>query len=160
MNKQFSWLSCLNNPYVGNTLYMFDVITGSNETIMQTDPHTLLSPLLVSDTLKEIIAIDNRNNYLVRIGQNTSTKISDNDIGGIPANDGLVMFDTINTNNDVNNNGPIVYTTVVDGMKSKLTIIDHLTSDDGRTTRTTTIGTVHTIDVEWTLNYIHFVEGV
>ena len=139
---------------------MFDVITGSNETIMQTDPHTLLSPLLVSDTLKEIIAIDNRNNYLVRIGQNTSTKISDNDIGGIPANDGLVMFDTINTNNDGNNNGPIVYTTVVDGMKSKLTIIDHLTSDNGRTTRTTTIGTVHTIDVEWTLNYIHFVEGV
>ena len=67
------------------------------------------------------------------------------------------MYDTINTNNDGNNNGPIVYTTVVDGMKSKLTIIDHLTSDNGRTT---TIGTVHTIDVEWTLNYIHFVEGV
>ena len=159
MNKQFSWLSCLNNPYVGNTLYMFDVITGSNETIMQTDPHTLLSPLLVSGTLKEIIAIDNRNNYLVSIGQNTSTKISDNNIGGIPANDGLVMFDT-----DSNGNGPIVYTTVVDGIKSKLTTIDHLTGNgeagDDNKMRTTIIGTVHTIDVEWTLNYIHFVEGV
>ena len=144
MQQQFSWLSCLDNPREGNTLYLFDLSTGTNTTVMQTDPHTLLSPLVVSTTLQKILAVSN-DNFLVSIGKNDSTVVSNSNLGGIPANDGLALDDRKGVD------GPVVYTTVVNGMESRLATTSQLQSG---------IGKVNIDEVSWTLNYIHFVEGI
>ena len=144
MQQQFSWLSCLDNPQQGNTLYLFDLLSGTNTTVIHTDPHTLLSPLAVSTTLQKVLAVSN-DNFLVTIGLNTSTVVSNTNLGGIPANDGLTLDDRKGVD------GPIVYTTVVNGMESKLATTSRLQSGMGK---------VNIDEVTWTLNYIHFVEGI